>query len=844
MRQPLPLVPGALQLSVELLQLAALMPVESRPVALRRRLPPLLIHRSCRSITKAHSWYSNSLATEASKLYVTFQDSAEISIGDKIYVTESDAAWTVGTQIAVNPAIQALAGVPSTTTLMANAQASGGAAGALFVVITVGAAPIPANTLVRLAVTVMANPANVAAAGGEPAIGDLSIAATGGVWVRTTKSGFRNGDAPAAPAMITAAACDNFCTPFMAPTASVDSTGNIFDAGAQIYGQVNGANPLVKVALAALTPTQTTPTPGAANTLTLLFTTGDTELTGVGHFVYVNFPAEYAASLASTVAGVSLTACTSAASCTSTTNLLSGNQVSFVDTVRLQLPILTGVTLNLATTYKLTVPLTNPTSPGSYTFAMSSTTDGLGTAGAATGFPAAFISTALVVNSGSVVSAVTGSFANNTPGATAANTLTVSFQDAAALPSGSKITVVLPSQFTSSVVAASPTVSGTGVTVSGASSFSSLTLTVTTASEIAAATSVSLFIPLLSSPVGGSYTIMVATSMSPALVSTTSPHAQIGGTISNFSVTKAGAVLSVAFENSLAMAVGETIMVKFQTFTTATGAVATQASTATTPCNMAAADLSAGATSVITAIALTSGWGTTGIVNSSTVGASVDTGSCIGDTTTPSIATLSFVTTSAAVAANTLVTFTITTAGLTTAPTISYDVALSTISANKYTDATIAHFSVDTETTMATLVPSLSVSTPGAAATLTLPHTTGALAADRYNLYMPGFGASIVANPFVTDGTSASWDETSEVLTLTKSGSSALITVAVAALPAAGSYKLHGWSTEGQTLTSGVTPLLISDTVTSDVTFTSSAGAVGSIVGGQAVSVRGAPCCW
>jgi hypothetical protein len=175
---------------------------------------------------------------------------------------------------------------------------------------------------------------------------------------------------------------------------------------------------------------------------------------------------------------------------------------------------------------------------------MSSTTDGVGATQAAgigwTGFPAAFTSTPLVVNSGSIVSAVTGSFADNTPGVTAANTLIVSFQDSAALPSGSTITVVLPAEFTSTVVAASPTVSGTGVTVSGASSFSALTLTVTTASEIAAATSVSLLIPLLALPVGGSYTISVGTSLSPALVATTSPHVQIGGTSTLVLLTVSG----------------------------------------------------------------------------------------------------------------------------------------------------------------------------------------------------------------------------------------------------------------------------------------------------------------
>jgi hypothetical protein len=281
--------------------------------------------------------------------------------------------------------------------------------------------------------------------------------------------------------------------------------------------------------LEALTATQSTATPGAANTLTLVFTMSTTNLVGVGNFVYVYFPVEYAASLASTVSGVSLSTCssTTAVSCTSTANLLGGNQVTFVDTVRLQLPILSGVDLVAGGIFKLTVPLTNPTSPGAYVFSMSSTTDGSGDgSGAGNGFPAAFTSTALVVNSGSVVSAVTGSFANNTPGVTAANTLAFSFQDSAALPSGSTITVVLPAEFTSTVVAALPTVSGTGVTVSGASSYSALTLTVTTASEIAAATTVSLLISLLSSPVGGSYIVSVQTSLSPLPVTTTSPHVQ------------------------------------------------------------------------------------------------------------------------------------------------------------------------------------------------------------------------------------------------------------------------------------------------------------------------------
>jgi hypothetical protein len=109
---------------------------------------------------------------------------------------------------------------------MANAQAVGGA-GALFVVITIGAAPIPTNTLVRLAVTVMANPAGVAK------VGDLAVAVTDGVWVKTTKSGFRNGAAPAAGTIEAAGVCTNFCTPFLASTATVLGTA-IFDAGAQI----------------------------------------------------------------------------------------------------------------------------------------------------------------------------------------------------------------------------------------------------------------------------------------------------------------------------------------------------------------------------------------------------------------------------------------------------------------------------------------------------------------------------------------------------------------------------------------------------------------------------------
>ena len=256
-------------------------------------------------ISKAHSWYSNSVTDQPSTLYVSFTDTAEISIGDVIYAVGGDMnvagapaidSPLLGTNLAVTPVVTAVQGFPAATTLSATAQNNGASlAGTpvphgFLISVTVGGVAVPANTMVRFGVDfIKLGSANVL----------TNMAAHKPTFVATTKSG-SSLKTTAYATCVPNTPTNNVCPPLFEPTAVIVAAG-VSDFGACISAA--GTN-----VPTAITATQTSNTPLAANTLTLTFSVGSTAVVALGNNVYVYMPGNYAASMSTTqvVSGVSM----------------------------------------------------------------------------------------------------------------------------------------------------------------------------------------------------------------------------------------------------------------------------------------------------------------------------------------------------------------------------------------------------------------------------------------------------------------------------------------------------------------------------------------------------------
>lgn len=274
---------------------------------------------------------------------------------------------------------------------------------------------------------------------------------------------------------------DGFCSDYYQCASNVITTSTLLDAGAQVVAKVNTPT--------SVTASQTVATPLQANTLTVQFTVSTGTVSAIGARVYIFFPPAYETSMSSTVvvSGVVMYVCTATNSCTTSTNYISGSG-SF-DGVRLTTTLTTALTAS--TTYGIITSLTNPV-VGAYNFAVSGTSIAAGNM-----LSGSRESTSeLVVSGGTLVSNVTGSFAMNTPTLTNGNTLTVGFQDSAALAAGATVTIKLSSAFadaTSPAIASTPTVGAVGVSIASAT-FSSNKVVLTLGSAIAANTAVSVLI--------------------------------------------------------------------------------------------------------------------------------------------------------------------------------------------------------------------------------------------------------------------------------------------------------------------------------------------------------------